>query len=162
MAKKKIQEMVEDYFRESSEEWIPDYELYDVEFLKEGSDYYLRVYIDRRDGEYIGTDDCERVSRGLSQWLDTADPIEQNYFLEVSSPGLDRSLKKAEHFMRYMGKEIEVSLYKPIDKEKKLTGILSDYREGDITITLSEGRKIEIGAKDIAKVNLAFSWGEIE
>ena len=162
MAKKKIQEMVEDFFRECSEEWISRYDLYDAEFLKEGSDYYLRVYIDRKDGEYIGTDDCEIVSRGLSDVLDSKDPIEQNYYLEVSSPGLDRTLRKPEHFEKYMGKEIEVSLYKPIEKEKKLTGTLSGYKDGDIGLTLSDGREIAIESKNIAKVNLAFSWGEIE
>ena len=162
MAKKKVQEIVEDYFRDCSDDWMSKYELYDVEFVKEGQDYYLRVYIDKKDGEYMGTEDCETVSRNLSDWLDNSDPIEQNYYLEVSSPGLDRVLRKPEHFIKYMGSEVEVSLYKPIDGEKKITGILKEYKEDNLTVELGEGNNLILSQKDIAKVNLVFNWGETD
>ncbi len=108
--------------------------LWDTEFVKEGGDWFLRVYVDRTDGEYISTDDCETVSNFLSGRLDETDPIEQNYYLEVSSPGLDRTLKTREHFEMCVGKQVEVSLYSPLAdfpelKLKKLEGVLMEYVE---------------------------------
>ena len=100
MAKKKITDTVEELLADFLER--EGYELYDCEFVKEGRDWFLRVYVDRTaEGEYIGTEDCEKVSRFLSEKLDEADPIEQNYYLEVSSPGMDRKLMKREHYARY-------------------------------------------------------------
>ena len=108
MAKvKKIAEVAEEILQEFLAE--NGLSLYDAEYVKEGPDRVLRVYIDKEDG-YIGTEDCEKVSRFLSDKLDELDPIEDNYVLEVSSPGLDRELKKDEHFSRYIGEEVEVSL----------------------------------------------------
>lgn len=162
MAKKKIQEVVEDYFREAPEEIKRDYSLYDVEYVKEGADYYLRIYIDKNGEGYIGTEDCETVSRSLSEWLDKEDPIEQNYYLEVSSPGLDRVIRKAEHFARYMGEEVALSLYKPVNGEKKITGVLKSYENEEVSIETGDGEVSAFPLKDIAKVNLVYNWDEKE
>ena len=93
------------------------YEVWDVEFVKEGSGWFLRVTIDSDDG--IDIDDCEKVSRAISPILDEVDPIEQNYTLEVSSPGLERTLRKPEHFESCIGEEIEVRLYSPDESGSK-------------------------------------------
>lgn len=160
--------LLDDYL---SSEGKGDLEIYHIEFQKEGSDKVLRVYIDRRDG-YISTDDCEDISRYLSDKLDELDPIEDNYILEVSSPGLDRTLVTDAHFQRYIGEIVEVSLYKTPEvlksckllNPKKLEGILREYRDGNILVELTnmnEGKgtpipdELEIESKDIAKVNLA-------
>ncbi|MBR6473308.1 MAG: ribosome maturation factor RimP [Firmicutes bacterium] len=125
-----------------------DLTLWDAEFTKEGRDWFLRVFIDRTDGEYVSTDDCELVSQFLSEKLDERDPIEQNYYLEVSSPGMDRELIKPEHFMASLGKEVEVKTYVPIKgyaelteeegqlelnglKIKDFSGILTEYVGGE-------------------------------
>lgn len=122
MAKNNIKETVEEILSEFLR--LEGYELYNVQYVKEGKDWFLRVTIDKLHGEnqYIGTEDCEKVSRYLSEKLDESDPIAQNYYLEVSSPGMDRELLKKEHFERYMGRIVDVSLYKGIDGNKVLTG----------------------------------------
>ena len=126
--------------------------LYDAEYVKEGPDRVLRIYIDKADG-YISTEVCERVSRYLSEKLDELDPIEENYVLEVSSPGLDRELKKDEHFAKYIGQLVDVSLYKAIDGEKKLTGTLISRDEKELKIDV-EGSEKAIPLQQITKVNL--------
>ena len=159
MAKKKITEVVTelagDFLAENG------YELYNTEFVKEGRDWFLRVYVDliQADGDeprYISTEDCEKVSRFLSEKLDEADPIEQNYYLEVSSPGLDRPLIKPEHYARYVGREVEVKLYKAIDGVKNLQGVLEsfDAESGAVVVTV-DGKTYELTLADIAKANLA-------
>ena len=118
--------------------------LWDCEFTKEGKEHYLKVFIDRTDGEYVSTDDCEKVSIFLSDELDRLDPIAENYYLMVSSPGLDRELKKPWHYEASIGKEVEVSLYAPLTGEyegldlrsfgiRNFTGVLTSFekdREG--------------------------------
>lgn len=152
MAKvKKIAEVAEEILQEFLAE--NGLSLYDAEYVKEGPDRVLRVYIDKEDG-YIGTEDCEKVSRFLSDKLDELDPIEDNYVLEVSSPGLDRELKKDEHFSRYIGEEVEVSLYKAIDGEKKLVGKLVSKDAEGLKINV-DGSEMLIGNEQITKVNLA-------
>ena len=153
MAKSKITDTV----REMLSEYLPaeGLSLYDCEFRKEGQDYYLRVFIDREDGEYISTDDCEKVSRYLSDKLDEQDPIEQNYYLEVSSPGLDRELKTDEHFARYIGSLVDVRLYKAAGGSKEHTGILVSHDETGTTIKDEQsGEELFIEASNLAKVNL--------
>ena len=154
MAKKKITDTVEELLADFLER--EGYELYDCEFVKEGRDWFLRVYVDRTaEGEYIGTEDCEKVSRFLSEKLDEADPIEQNYYLEVSSPGMDRKLMKREHYARYTGSEVEIRLYRGIDGKKNIQGIL-DGIEGDvITVTDHDGKVWKLELPEIAKANLA-------
>ncbi|MDW0109192.1 ribosome maturation factor RimP [Sporosarcina aquimarina] len=98
-------------------------ELVDIEFLKEGRDWFLRVYIDTQDGS-IDIDQCAQVSERLSEELDRTDPIPQNYFLEVSSPGAERPLKKEEDFVKAVGQYIYVKTYEPIDGKKEFEGHL--------------------------------------
>ena len=124
-----------------------DYELVDVEYVKE-RDWFLRVYIDKEGG--IGLDDCQEVSGLLDETLEELNIINDRYILEVSSPGLDRALKKEKDFKREMGKVVDITLYKAIDGEKMITGKLTGYTK-DI-ITIDETR--EIALKDIALVRL--------
>ena len=135
-----------------------DYELSRTEFVKEGQDWYLRVYVDKREGEdygIMGTDDCEAISRYLSGKLDEADPIKQNYYLEVSSPGMDRPLISDKDFARFMGSEVEIKLYKPLDGSKFYTGKLTGYENGAVTIKDAKGKEITLQKSDAAKINLA-------
>ncbi len=130
-------------------------EIYDVEYVKEGSDWYLRAYIDKETG--VNIVDCERVSRALSERLDEMDFIEDAYILEVSSPGLGRTLKKEKHFLKSMGQEVELRTYKPIDKCKEFVGILKDYQNGDVTI-LIEDEERTFSKADVALVKLTFDF----
>lgn len=125
--------------------------IYNVEFVKEGLSRYLRVFIDNDDG--ITIDECELVSRRLSDILDEVDPIQDNYFLEISSPGIERKLSLPWHFEKYLGCPVDVSLYKPINGAKKYTGELSEYNNGDIVIA-SETGNISFNKNDIADVHL--------
>ena len=107
-------------------------EVYDVEYVKEGADWYLRVYIDKPEG--VNINDCEVVNRALSAKMDELDFIDDAYILEVSSPGLGRALKKERHFVKSMGQEVEVKTYKAIGKEKQFVGILKAYEDGAVII----------------------------
>ncbi|MBQ1887153.1 MAG: ribosome maturation factor RimP [Firmicutes bacterium] len=156
MAKKKIGEYVSDWMEEFGRE--NPYELSRCEFVKEGSDWYLRVYVDKLEGEGYGTmstDDCELVSRYLSDRLDKEDPIKQNYYLEVSSPGMDRPLLTEKDFRRFMGELIEIRLYKAENGSKTVVGKLAGYDNGDITVELDKGKTMVVEAGKAAKVNLA-------
>ena len=130
--------------------------LWDVEYVKEGGNWYLRAYIDKPDG--IGVNDCEVVSRELSDILDEEDYIEGSYILEVSSPGLGRPLKKEKDYARSMGKEVEIRTYRPINKEKEFYGILSAYDESSVTITTEEQEEQTFEKADIALIRLAFDF----
>ena len=122
-------------------------EIYDVEYVKEGSDWYLRAYIDKPEG--VNIVDCENVSRALSDALDAEDYIPDAYILEVSSPGLGRALKKDRHLEKSIGAEVEVKTYKPIDGQKEFTGILKAYDAETLTIGDGEG---DDGNKEITHV----------
>ena len=153
MAGKKVKDMVaaelEGFLSENG------YELYNVEFVKEGRDWFLRVYIDLPDpDEYVGTEDCEKVSRYLSEVLDEKDPIAQNYYLEVSSPGMDRALIRDEDYDRYAGRQVEVSLYSAINGRKKLEGTLKGLEGDEIVITDDSG-EIRLPREKVAKTKLA-------
>ena len=132
------------------------FELVDVEYVKEGSTWYLRSYIDKPGG--ISIDDCEKVSRRLSDLLDQEDFIEDAYIMEVSSPGLGRPLKKEKDFRRSMGEEVEIRTYRMIDKQKEFTGILKDYDENTVTITLADETEKTFDKDDIALIRLAFDF----
>ena len=151
MSKKKVTEITQEILRD----FLPEngMSLYHAEYVKEGSDRILRVYIDKNEG-FVGTEDCEKVSRFLSDKLDEVDTIETSYILEVSSPGLDRTLVTSEHFSRFMGHEVEVSLYKELDGSKMITGTLEGYGDDGVQLLVNEER-IAIDKKQIAKVNLA-------
>lgn len=133
-----------------------NFELVDVEYVKEASNYYLRIYIDKEGG--ITVDDCEIVSRALGDLLDAKDFIEESYVLEVSSPGLGRPLKKEKDFKRSIGMEVEIHLYKAIDRRKDYTGVLIAYSDDDVTIAVDDDKEMKIERKDIALIRLAFDF----
>lgn len=132
------------------------YELVDVEFLKEGSSYFLRVYLDKQGG--INLDDCQKMSQLLSDKLDEKDPINVPYYLEVSSPGLDRPLKTDKDLKRNIGKEIEIKLYEPLKGKKIIEGILEAYEEKIIVIRIESNETIEIPRELIALIKLAVKF----
>ena len=121
--------------------------LWDVEYVKEAGEWYLRLYIDKEGG--VSINDCEAVSRPVSDLLDEADPIPDSYLFEVSSAGLDRALKKPEHFEKCMGQQVDVRLYRPQEGKKEFTGALTGYQDGDVLV---DGRRFE--KKDVAQVRL--------
>ena len=113
--------------------------LWDVEYIREAGQYYLRVYIDKDEG--VSINDCENVSRAIDPVLDETDPIDGSYVFEVCSAGLERALKKPEHFAKFIGHTVEVKLYKPIDGTKVFSGELCSYENGDVTIRCADGDK---------------------
>ena len=134
-------------------------EIYDVEYVKEGSEWYLRCYIDKEEG--VNINDCEAVSRALSDELDKVDFIEDAYILEVSSPGLGRQLKKDKHFQRSLLSEVDVKCYKPINGSKDFTGILKAFDENTLTLEMDSGKEKEdvtFNRKDIATVKLTLDF----
>ncbi|MBH1942308.1 ribosome maturation factor RimP [Mobilitalea sibirica] len=132
------------------------FELYDVEYVKEGGNWFLRAYIDKEGG--ITVDDCELVSRTLSDLLDKKDFIPDSYILEVSSPGLGRQLKRDKHFEKSIGEEIEIKLYKPIDKKKEWVGKLVSYDTNSLTIELEDQKTMTFLRSDIAIARLTFDF----
>ncbi len=130
-------------------------EIYDVEYVKEGGEWYLRAYIDKPEG--VNINDCENVSRALSEQLDREDFIAETYILEVSSPGLGRTLKKEKHFLKAMGQDVEIKTYRPVDGSKEYSGVLLKYEDGNVTIRTEEGERVFEKA-DIALVKLAFDF----
>lgn len=131
-------------------------ELVDVEYIKEGPNMYLRLYIDKDGG--VNLDDCQNVSQRISEVLDEKDPISENYFLEVSSPGIDRPLKNDKDLKRSIGKDIEISLYKAIEGKKKLTGKLLNYDDENIYIKDEDSTEQTIERSIISKINLAVNF----
>ena len=132
------------------------FELVDVEYVKEGSSWYLRAYIDKPGG--ITVDDCEAVSRRLSDLLDQEDFIEDAYILEVSSPGLGRPLKKDKDFARSIGEEVEIRTFRAIEHEKEFTGILRDYDKEKLVVELEDNEIMEFARDNIALVRLALDF----
>lgn len=133
-----------------------NFELVDVEYVKEGSSYYLRAYIDKEGG--ITVDDCETVSRRMSGLLDEQDYIEESYIFEVSSPGLGRPLKKEKDYARSMGKQLEIRTYRAINKEKEFYGILKKYDLDTVTIELEDETELTFERQQIALIRLAFDF----
>lgn len=131
------------------------FELVDVEYVKEGANWYLRVYADKEGG--IGIDDCVTISRSLEEKLDAEDFIEDAYILEVSSPGLGRPLKKEKDYLRSIGKSIDVKLYQAVEKQKEFTGILKEYEQDHIVITVEE-EDITFEKKSIASARLSLDF----
>lgn len=177
MAKKKITDLIEeitaDFLAENG------LELYNSEFVKEGRDWFLRVYIDKLPAaqietvhadtaaeaaedaqtasstQYVSTDDCEKVSRFLSAELDRLDPIAQNYYLEVSSPGMDRELLREKDFIRFAGEQVDISLYKALDGRKTFEGTLIGMTDGQIVLRQSDGTEFTFPREQVAKTKLA-------
>ena len=149
------------------------YELYDGIYEKEAQDYYLRIFIDTPNG--ISLDDCEKVNDAINPILDEANYIKDQYFLEVSSPGIERKLRKDKHFEDSIDQEVEVSLYSPIkiDKEetiekksknnknnmtKNISGILKSFDENNITIEIEPNKELQIERKNISNIKIKFNW----
>ena len=132
------------------------FELVDVEYVKVGGNWYLRVYIDKPGG--INIDDCELISRALSDKLDEKDFIEDAYILEVSSPGLGRPLKKDKDFTRNMGEMVEIKLFRQINKQKEYEGILKAFDKETVTIEADDGEDIVFERSDIALIRLALDF----
>ena len=132
-----------------------NFELVDVEYVKEAGNWYLRVYVDKEGG--IAVDDCEVVSRALSDKLDVDDFIEDSYILEVSSPGLGRPLKKEKDYIRSIGKEVDIHLYKSIDKQKEFTGILKSYTKEEIVLQIEDSDMV-FDRTNVALIRLSFDF----
>ncbi len=127
-------------------------QLWDVRFEKEGSIWYLRVFLDKEEG--VNIDDCENVSRKLSPILDEVDPIPQSYTLEVSSPGIGRDLRRPQHFEAFMGADIHVRLIRPVEGERDFIGRLTGFGDGKITLLLDEDLEMTVGMDETAFVRL--------
>lgn len=125
-------------------------ELWDVRFLKEGASWYLRVFIDKKDG--ISIDDCTNVSHAIDPIIDEADPIDVSYYLEVCSPGIERELSREEHFSKVLGEKIKIKLYKGVDGKKEFTGVLKSAEEKVVIET--ENGDMEFTFKEISKAHL--------
>ena len=130
-------------------------EIYDVEYVKEGATWYLRAFIMKPEG--ITIQDCEKVSRAMSEVLDEKDYIEEAFIFEVSSPGLGRALKKDKHLLLSIGEEVEVRTYKAIDKQKEFRGILEKFDNERITININNDA-IEFQRADVALIRLALDF----
>ena len=133
-----------------------NFELVEVEYVKEGGTWYLRAYIDKEGG--ITVNDCEAVAREMNEILDREDFVEDSYVFEVSSPGLGRPLKKEKDYIRSMGKEVEIRTYRAINREKEFYGILSAYDENTVTIKTEDGTEMTFEKSDIALIRLAFDF----
>ena len=151
MSKNKVLDIAELLFKPL--EGINGLELVDIEFVKEGESHYLRVFIDKPGG--ISLEDCKMVNEELSQGLDREDPIPQSYILEVSSPGLNRPLKKDKDFQRFTGREVKIKTYVPLGEQKVFKGILKGFNQGIVSVETEAGVK-EIPLDKIAKANLVF------
>ena len=153
-----IEEKVENLIQKSIEDL--GYSLYDVQYIKEGKDYFLRVFIEKKEGA-IDLDDCEKVSNNINGILDTANYIKEQYFLEVSSTGIEKILRRDKHLKENIGNQIEVKLFKPIEKKKEFIGELENFDENQITLKLEDESEIEIARKDISLIKTVFDWDEI-
>ena len=150
----KIEEKVEQLVKDKIENI--GYDLYDVEYAKEGPNYYLRIYIDSPKG--IDLNDCEKVSNEINDMLDEADYIKEQYYLEVSSAGIERILRKDKHLEQNIGKKVEVRLFKKdTNGNKEYIGELVKFEAETITIRTEEEIKIE--RKDIAQIKTIYEWG---
>ena len=164
----KIEEKVEELVTKPINEL--GYRVYDVMYVKEGNDNYLRIFIDNDTG--ISLDDCEKVNDAINPILDEANYIKDQYFLEVSSPGVERRLRKNKHFEASIGKEVDINLYSPItlkqdeinEKKKKnnttknISGILKSFDENNITLEIESNEEIKIERKNISNIKIKFNW----
>ena len=150
-----IEEKVENLICKTIEDL--GYELYDVIYEKEAQDYYLRIFIDLPTG--ISLEDCEKVNDAINDMLDEANYIKEQYFLEVSSPGIERVLRKDKHLQTNLGKEIVCNLFKPIEKEKQIDGVLQEFDQNKLILKLeNKEENVELQRKDIAKMRLKYHW----
>ena len=131
-------------------------EIVDIEYVKEAGQFYLRIYLEKEGG--ISLDDCADVSRELNPILDEKDPIKDNYFLEVCSPGLDRPLKKDKDFERYKGRDVEIKLYKPMNGSKQFEGELVGLTEDNNIKVIIDGEEVDFTRKEVALIRLAIKF----
>lgn len=140
------------------------YNLYDVQYVKEGQNYFLRVFIEKPNGS-IDLNDCEKVNDGINDLLDTADYIKDQYFLEVSSTGVEKILRKDQHLEDNIGNKVQISLFKPIDvankKQKEIVGTLKEF-DNDKIVVEAEGKEIEVERKNISQIKIFFDWDNLE
>ena len=149
----KIEEKVEQLVKDPIEKL--GYSLYDVEYVKEGPEYYLRIYIDKESG--IDLNDCEKVSNEINEILDKADYIKEQYYLEVSSPGIERKLRKDKHLEQNISKNVEIKLFKKDNNGKKeYTGKLKEFNQKEIIIETD--KEIAIERKNIAQIKTIYEW----
>lgn len=164
-----IEEKVENLIKKPIEDL--GYMLYDVQYVKEGQNYFLRVFIEKQDGS-IDLNDCEKVNDGINDILDTADYIKEQYFLEVSSTGLEKVLRKDIHLKQNIGNEVQVNLFKPIEnesnvkskkqnKQKEIIGRLQDFNEENIVLESEEGKIINIERKNISQIKTVYDWDNL-
>lgn len=132
------------------------YEMVDVEYVKEAGQFYLRVVVDKEGG--ISLNECEEVSRELSPKLDENDFIKENYYLEVSSPGIDRALKRDKEFVKYKGRDVEIKLYKAIDGVKQFEGELVGLDEENNIVVIINNEEMKFNRKDVAIIRLAIKF----
>ena len=134
------------------------YQIYDVIYEKEGKDNYLRIFIDN--SATITLEDCEEVNNAITDMLDEKDLIKSQYFLEISSPGLERRIRSDEHLQMFINSKIEMNLFKAIEKKKIITGILKNFDKNQITVEV-EGKDISIERSNISKIKNVYDWEEI-
>ncbi|MDE6889222.1 MAG: ribosome maturation factor RimP [Eubacterium sp.] len=150
-----------EYERKTEELLLPilekcHFELVDVEYVKEGSTWFLRAYIDKEGG--ITVNDCEDVAREMNPILDELDYIDGSYTFEVSSPGLGRPLKKEKDYVRNLGKDVEIRTYRPIMHEKEFHGVLQAYDDSTVTIVTEDGVEVSFEKSDIALIRQALDF----
>ena len=127
-------------------------EIWDIRFLKEGSGWFLRIFIDKEGG--VGIDDCVEMSHALNGPLDEADPIEQAYCLEVSSPGIERELTRDEHFQKFLGAKIKLKTIRPVDGKREFSGVLESYENGAVTMRAEDGSGLTLLRKEASWIKL--------
>ncbi|MBQ3150658.1 MAG: ribosome maturation factor RimP [Clostridia bacterium] len=126
--------------------------IWDINFVKEGAEYFLRIFIDKDGG--VGIEDCENFSRAIDGPLDELDPIEQGYCLEVSSPGIERSLTKPEHFTECIGQKVQFRMIRPVDGERDFKGVLASFDSGNVEVTLDNGKGFVFNKKEASFIKL--------
>ena len=154
MSAKKYEEIAENLVTPITESM--GISVYDVEYVKEGSDHYLRIYIDKPGG--VNINDCEAVSRAFSEKLDEADPIPDAYIMEVSSPGLGRTLKKDRHFEKSIGEDVDIKLFEAVEGSKEHSGVLKSFDKETVTITTEDGTDKSFSRKGIASTRLKIDF----
>lgn len=157
-----IEDRVESLIKDKIQEL--GYDLYDVQYVKEGQNYFLRVFIEKQNGN-IDLNDCEKVNDGINDLLDKADYIKEQYFLEVSSTGVEKILRKDKHLEENVGNEIQINLFKSIEidgkKVKEISGILLAFDNDRITIEINKN-KLELERKNISQIKTVFDWESLE
>lgn len=131
-----------------------EYELYDVEYVKEGKDYFLRIYIQAEKG--IDLNDCEKVSNEITEILDKEDPIKEQYFLEVSSTGVEKNLRKEKHLKENLNNEVQIKLFKPIEGKKQYKGILKEFDNDYLTLLVD--KEVKLDRKNISQIKTVYNW----